>query len=551
MKRTLTRDSEVFNDFLQNLESGVVTLDVFEKKEESEEYWKKIHFGQNITELNFKDSGFLNDFEENIPKMIENNPNLRILDFKFSDKLVDFNTKFFKQSLKDTPALQYLNLAYYSKSHGRKLELKQKNDLKSLFESFEDSLVSDVTLNELIINNTNVKSLSKMKNLKTITFIDCDFTEDIYEYPILVKDVDLILRHTKCLPKNEIPYNFLKMMKSMICLNLSSIKPLNFKKFADSMKDLNLKKLSLFDFVQFENPEYLNDVLNQKLEYLNIPKLKNKEMMEIPYFSYLKENNSLKELKVDNIKNFQDIDIFLLNNKNLKKLNLGDVYNQMSIISKGITKNHSLESLSFNNLSNDDFQYFNQGIMRLYHLETLNLPGCNINDDLCSFFTDYLLSNKVLKYLTLSSNIIKDEGVRHICNGLKETKTLYHLDLWENGIEVDGCKSLGNLLKFNTSIQELDLSKNPLGNKGMNYISEGLMYNNSLLSLFCFSDSIDLEKMDEFLNNLFYNLTLNYCPIGLEENERFDYIMLRNSNFISIFNIKFQDFYHNINFKFE
>lgn len=538
MTTTFKDERGIEIEFLKSLENGDVTLDkTFVDQDESEKYWKVILSVSNIEYFRFQDSGFLKDCEENIPKLIENNPKLSYITLEFFGEVLNFNSKLLKQSLKKHTVLKCLSLIQF-----RDKEIK--NDLRILFEAFEKSFISELRLDSIEINNTIFKSISKMNNLESMTFNECIFNESIYHSKIFLKEVEFTFNEVVTSSKNEIPYNIIEKMENLTSLYFFGKKiSLDCLKLANALKGSKLKMLFLIKIDHLKNPDYFKDIIVKNLECLEICRIDS----DIPYFSILKDNTNLKELKFSKVRNFKDLDIFLLNNQVIQALNIGDIHNSMRILSKGLSNNFSLESLSLQNLPKDDIQYLKEGLMSQVSLTSLNLYSCNIHDD-CSFFSDYLSSNRVLKSLLLKASFIGDQGVKYICDGLKETKILQSLDLGENLIQEKGCRDLGNLLKFNKSIQRLYLRNNPVGNNGINYISDGLMYNTSLTDLDCISISIDMEKVEDFLSNLFYNLTLIECQIGLK-NQRRKHLIIRNRGFIST--LKLPQYFHDIKFQHE
>ncbi len=133
-----------------------------------------------------------------------------------------------------------------------------------------------------------------------------------------------------------------------------------------------------------------------------------------------------------------------------------------------------------------------KSLLRNHHIETLNLRGLGIDDDLI----DQILkgANPSLKKLNLSRNNISADGVAKIA----ETSSLTHLNLADNHI---GNQGVQNLLGLQNP-ESIDISRNGLTFAAKKSLFTLIENNSSLQELILEGNNLSPKILEEILDQL-------------------------------------------------
>ena len=427
----------------------------------------------------------------------------------------------------------------------------------------------------LIIYNSN-PYLIYNDNFKNFIFKKC-ITENIDNND----DIEYIIKNCNItnlyIPKTNITQNISNLLKDNNTIQTLTIKINNFNQDIDQngiysfLKYNNtIQKLCCYN-IKDNNINLLIDNLNDNVNN-NITKIKlnfnlkdnflNKDNVNI-FINYLKNNNTIKTLKLYNFKNINDLSEVFKYNTSINKLIIYSAYlnscmNNINTFINSLINNKTLKYLSINKnkittndynnkqLSINDINIINNLLQYNTTLKTLKLCNCNLftyNDALIS-----LKNNTTLTTLDLSNNHINN--IKNISESLLSNTSLTKLDLSSN--EIEDINYLSTVLKQNTNLQKLYLQNNKLNitnefieslknnttlyklsyeikdEEDFNALCNSLKYNNYLSNLSIYAQSynddiIDKNEVKPILNNLLdYNNKLVDIQFYSIENE-YDY----------------------------
>ncbi|CAF1136696.1 unnamed protein product [Adineta ricciae] len=206
----------------------------------------------------------------------------------------------------------------------------------------------------------------------------------------------------------------------------------------------------------------------------------------------------------------------------------------LSILSKGLNNNSTLESIDLRNNQISDFgiQCLTAAIVNS-NIKTLNLESNQITHIGAQYLAQLLKENRTITELYLSKNHLGDRGIELIANALmnaseslseqtnkqicaRYSSTLQHLYLGQNDITDVGLKYLSNMLKSNRTLTWLWLTGNEISDHGVEILSNTLANSNTNIEwLFLNSNSsITDGSVDVLLNMFKRNFTLKTLYIN-------------------------------------
>ena len=416
----------------------------------------------------------------------------------------------FKNFISNVLIFKYINI---------KDKFKNNNNFLKIYSKFLDDNTNNQTINKQYLNN--VINLIK----KCITE-NIDNNDDI-EY--IIKNCNIINLY---MPKTNITQNISNLLKDNNTIQTLTIKINNFNQDIDQngiysfLKYNNtIQKLCCYN-IKDNNINLLIDNLNDNVNN-NITKIKlnfnlkdnflNKDNVNI-FINYLKNNNTIKILKLYNFKNINDLSEVFKYNTSINKLIIYSAYlnscmNNINTFINSLINNKTLKYLSINKnkittndynnkqLSINDIYIINNLLQYNTTLETLKLCNCNL--------------------FTYNNALIS----------LKYNTTLTTLDLSNNNI--DNIKNISESLLSNTSLTKLDLSSNEI--EDINYLSTVLKQNTNLQKLYLQNNKLNITN--EFIESLKNNTTLYKLSYEIKDEE--DFIDLCNS-------LKFNNYLSNL-----
>ena len=120
-------------------------------------------------------------------------------------------------------------------------------------------------------------------------------------------------------------------------------------------------------------------------------------------------------------------------------------------------------------------------------LESINISGQNIDDQIISFIAFGLQNNTVLKLLNISQNNISDIGLLAVGSSLQGNDTLLELDLSKNPFTSQGIANFVKAIQINKlNLQNLRVSELPISKDDAVVIGD---FANSIQTLQCFTMS--------------------------------------------------------------
>jgi hypothetical protein len=260
----------------------------------------------------------------------------------------------------------------------------------------------------------------------------------------------------------------------------------------------------------------------------------------------LKENNSIRELEINNLDikgiNLSPLLKFIPSNKTIKELTINykkdywhSIYedpNKISIL-QAVEKSESIEKFVFilGNLekgSQVEEAYFNM-IKNNKSLKILMMPFFYSSQNSYNF--DCFKENSTLEVLDLSGIKMKTTAIKNLCTSLSlfqkkglspNRSKINTLILKHNSLGTSKCLDrLAELINTNTYITKLDLSENTMNHQSFVRLCNVLLTNKSLKILNLercwmgqdsFNYLISVLKVNEFLEEV--NVSKNYCRIS-------------------------------------
>ncbi|KAJ5067554.1 hypothetical protein M0811_03014 [Anaeramoeba ignava] len=148
----------------------------------------------------------------------------------------------------------------------------------------------------------------------------------------------------------------------------------------------------------------------------------------------------------------------------------------ISMLFEALTKNHRHRTISYLNLSHNNFgkigtEGFNKWMQSTQMesvLATLNLSNCSLDIGVAALSIAKNCSGLSLQFLNLSENRFEKRTYISVATMLKETKTLKELDLTRTKISSENCADILNEILSNKSIKNfsLKLGGNDIGFQG-------------------------------------------------------------------------------------
>ena len=283
--------------------------------------------------------------------------------------------------------------------------------------------------------------------------------------------IAMVLSHNSKLRELDLGNNFMQTASAVIIFN--SLRHIS-----------NLKKLRINgNMITDEAADDIAAVLSQstELEELDISCNNLQTAGTIKIFESIKHTRTLTKLSIaDNMVTDEAtvyiVDV-LLNNSNLKELNLGHIY----------LKNTSYASLPLANL-------------KLANLSKFNFSSNNINEKLANYISSFLSHCTNLTVLDLSCTNLQTSGCIQMLNRL-DIINLTTFNISGNGITTHVADKIGALLSKTDKLQELDLSYNNLQESGIRKILNSVKNISNLCSLNISNNYIagDLKYVTEIL----------------------------------------------------
>jgi Ran GTPase-activating protein (RanGAP) involved in mRNA processing and transport len=144
-------------------------------------------------------------------------------------------------------------------------------------------------------------------------------------------------------------------------------------------------------------------------------------------------------------------------------------------------------------------------------LTTLDLCGCNVDDESVMILCDALDSNAALTSLNLSANAITDVGAAEIARSVATHPALQHLDLSKNKVRDDGGCALAGMLEMNKTLDTLELTDAWIGDRGAIAIGVALANNTTLHHLHLDNNHVSEDGGSALVALLDRNTALLHC----------------------------------------
>eukprot|EP01147_Barroeca_monosierra_P005003 gene5003-6952_t len=217
----------------------------------------------------------------------------------------------------------------------------------------------------------------------------------------------------------------------------------------------------------------------------------------------------------------------VIQHANLTVLSFSHTYlntNMLHSISTLVRNNAPIQALdfSYNVLDNSSIGLILEGVESNFHLVSLQLMGCSLDDDAVSALAS-ALKNKPngFQRLNLYNNHITDIGVEKLVSVVKLSESLEEIDLGMNPIGDNGAIALSEFLHKDTVLRSFRLSSIQASASGFHELITGLMMSSV--------EHVDLSKnvnmgylaiqavgMGLAMMKNLAHLDLSLCPLGDE-----------------------------------
>lgn len=139
---------------------------------------------------------------------------------------------------------------------------------------------------------------------------------------------------------------------------------------------------------------------------------------------------------------------------------------------------------------------------RQMFLSSLDVGGCDLNQDSIIEIIQALCANTNLKSLNLSGNYLGGEATRALKSLVRQNKTIRSLNLSDGHMAKSELSRILSAITSDTALVELNLSHNALSELGVHYLLRGLAKNSQLTQLNLSQCSMTFQAMSVLLTEL-------------------------------------------------
>ena len=319
------------------------------------------------------------------------------------------------------------------------------------------------------------------------------FSLDLFEYDLYNEDIQKITNLIILTDK----FNSLNIRLSNTLTDANTLSKLlrkvslkrQFKSLGFYIKNLNEELLNIFlDFIGKMQESVTSLRLKIKFEDKKTEELVCGKILEnLEKNGNFLENLSLEKFDLSSRNNMKLLEKFLLENKNLKNLDINKSKINERCFDIDITNVKNVK------INNSELIYINY-----LPLEKLNLSGNNLTLDGIKKIVKLISNEKcTLIKLNLSNNLLSDDSIIILSKeGISKNKSLISINLSSNKILNTGLIEFSKSIKSetgNNTIKKINLSKNEIENSG----------------LIEFCNILKPEKKDRFIKLDFSNNNLN------------------------------------------
>ena len=548
--KTKEKENEICFNILENLNKNNFLnfniLDLSEFRLDSLETYNQLDIFLKKCQINELIFGnkiiYNNTFNINISKNVEKlkitNTQLNFINFlPISDLNLSFNNIGYKGAeiisnlISKTTTLIKLNLQNnYLGDEGITLlcyGIEKNNSIQSLNLSYNNILDYGVTnlAKSLLINNS-IKKLNLYNNNIGNDGIK-NFCEILSEKPS-DKFIKLKINSNLISEEGVINYsNFLINHKSNTILTLhGKLNEENQKNvlinfsFSNNLKTLDFYNASLYS----SNMTYFNNILMnnkniKKINLTNVCNLSEDAFMEI--LPGIENNKFITDIILSQCKLsddcFEGLFNCLINNDNIECLHLD--YNKINIkgikiLSENILIKKSLKllNLGHNSLNNECMKFLGDNIGRAEGIQKLYLNSNKILDEGCRLLYFGLERNHTLNELNIENNQITNIGIKYICNAIKNNIYNYtFLNICSNQItEIES-----ELFDLFTWLEYIKIADNPLSKNGIMQLFKATEKNRLFKKMRFTTKDININYTFNATNKYIKEYDLSYGKINI------------------------------------
>ena len=221
----------------------------------------------------------------------------------------------------------------------------------------------------------------------------------------------------------------------------------------------------------------LNEILSNKLEFLNISNNPILDEGIKKLTDYLKIFNNLRKLNISNcgfeFPGFEHLMNALQSIKRIEYLNV-----------------------SGNNIKSENFENI-KPCFSSFGVKYLNMAKCSLGNDSALILGECLESNETIKTLNISNNKITDLGFRSFIPLFKNNNAIENFDCSVNYITDLTAKHFIKNLKFNRGLKRINFFDNQLKNEIGNLFIEILETNKNLISINLVYNRVQMKTIEE------------------------------------------------------
>ena len=160
-----------------------------------------------------------------------------------------------------------------------------------------------------------------------------------------------------------------------------------------------------------------------------------------------------------------------------------------------------------------------------YHLKTVSLPNCDINDDMMCEVASCIKSNRArlpLQSLQLSFNRISSKGMEALTNAIWASRTLKELLVDNNEIGDGGAQLVATIMPgMRGPLETLNVGFNKIKSSGMRVLMKAVAESQSIRSMSVAGNTVDTTSA-KFIayalahDNSLLSISLDHCSIAQE-----------------------------------
>jgi hypothetical protein len=398
--------------------------------------------------------------------------------------------------------------------------------INDLFNKMENEILVISNLKCLKVVHKNINDFPFAKQL-CIDYPILKFKEDIEILSALliknskIKELDLRFSLIKNIDKANWS-NFMKLFRKIPHIEYINISEVMF----GSSEELATEFFKGLTYLSNIKILKLNSIFLNEKENLYVGNKKIEKFMQF-LSNFLKDNKTLKKLKITAIPNHNQNNVFmaigsiLSSNKTIdtislsfsnKEINVSEL--NFNLFLKNLETNQSITNLKIHNMAINNEKLlvnFGESLQRNQSIQKLKLASVftKVVNPIKSFQKAIQVTNSI-KFLSFEDSIFFQDYNNTIllANALKENNSIVKLNLFNNNLTKKSLLCLLQSLKINNGLEELDLSENKFNQLELIQSLKDLIIENKTINTLILRrcllqvNEISLESTELFSHNI-------------------------------------------------